>query len=168
MNLAGGSLLWLFPTQVPILHNGALLDLLIGYSNFFASDEWLCQRNVSLSEIYYQEEIQKRRYTNMFPQNSMRSRPWTTAAIWIMGLGMIGLAQNLSSLVRIHVLNVFCVLGIWGMDPTDVITALLQVRKVRCGGEKRPETMNHRVMRVSVRRGDSGIPQRDDCYKVGA
>lgn len=172
MNLAGGSLLCLFPTQVPILHNGDLLGLLIDYSNFFASDEWLCQWNVSLLEIYYQEEIQKRRYTNMFPQNSMKSRltpikPWATTAIWIMGLGMIRLAQNLPPLVRIHVLNVFYVLGIRGMDPIDVIAAL-QVLKVQCGRGKRPETVNQRVMMVSVRRGDSGIPQQDDNYKLGA
>lgn len=40
--------------------------------------------------------------------------------------------------------------------------------KVQCGRGKRPETMNQKVMMVSVRRGDSGIPQQDDNYKLGA
>lgn len=84
-----------------------------------------------------------------------------------MGLGMVGSAQNLPSLVRIHVLNVFYVLGVRGMDPIDVIAAL-QVLKVQCGRGKRPETMNQRVMRVSVRRGDAGIPQQDDYNRLGA
>lgn len=56
--------------------------------------------------------------------------------------------------------------GNTGVNRVNAIPAL-KVLGVQCGSGQRHETKAQRVMKVSVRRADSGSPHRDGCCKLG-